>query len=149
MTKNTFQVGEDPDGRQFLYQAVHEGNKNHDENDDEPTTEARIYEIEGKSSLPSPVVNICKHNITGGITSLLTNACNSKHFFVYSFTVGSEICPVWIFKLYISKLNDKRNELWQRPKANINNGHAPEWYNNQVIGRDPLNDTMKTISKNA
>ena len=47
MTKKTFQIGEDPDGRKFIYQAVDEGNKNHDENDDEPTTEAGIYETEG------------------------------------------------------------------------------------------------------
>lgn len=53
-----------------------------------------------------------------------------------------------IFELYISKLNPNRNDLWQRPKKQIADPFI-EWYDNQVVGRDPLNATMKKISINA
>ena len=42
----------------------------------------------------------------------------------------------------------KRKDLWQKCKKKVN-GDEDEWYENQVIGRDPLNDMMKTISKDA
>lgn len=61
---------------------------------------------------------------------------------------GSDICPVYCFENYLSKLNSKRQDLWQKPKKNIT-GHENEWYQNQVIGRDKLNDTMKNLSKKA
>ena len=43
----TKKIGQDPDERKFIYQAIHESNKNHGECDNDPTTEARIYEIPG------------------------------------------------------------------------------------------------------
>ena len=59
---------------------------------------------------------------------------------------GSNICPVAFFHLYMSKLNNKRQDLWQRPKHRVL-GPEPEWFDDAVIGRDPLNNMMKTISK--
>ena len=54
-----------------------------------------------------------------------------------------------LFKLYLSKLNPKRNDLWQKPKAFIIDPVNQPWYENQVVGRDPLNSTMKDLSKHA
>ena len=51
--------------------------------------------------------------------------------------------------LYISKLNSRRNDLWQRPKKEIKDPLQDEWYDNQVIGRDPLNNAMKILSERA
>ena len=53
------------------------------------------------------------------------------------------------FILYLSKLNPKRNELWQRPKAAITDPINKPWYENQVVGRDPLNISMKLLSERA
>ena len=50
MTKDTFKVSEDADGGKFIYQAIDEKNKNHDENIVDPSTQGRIYEIKGKIS---------------------------------------------------------------------------------------------------
>ena len=52
------------------------------------------------------------------------------------------------FKLYLSKLNETVDILWQRPKTKLHNldGH---WFDAAPIGRDPLNSTMKEISKSA
>ena len=38
--------------------------------------------------------------------------------------------------------------MWQKCKKVVK-GDEDEWFENQVIGRDPLNDMMKTISKDA
>ena len=64
------------------------------------------------------------------------------------FCTDSEICPVGLFELYLEKLNRKRFDLWQRPKRKIR-GPELEWFDNQVIGRDPLNEMMKQLSKDA
>lgn len=61
---------------------------------------------------------------------------------------GSDICPVYCFQNYIAKLNQNRPDLWQKEKKVVH-GPEQEWYVNQVIGRDILNNTMKTISINA
>ena len=41
-----------------------------------------------------------------------------------------------------------RSDLWQRLKKNVNFSDNC-WYDDQVVGRDPLNDLMKTLSINA
>ena len=53
-----------------------------------------------------------------------------------------------IYELYVSKLNPLRPDLFQRPKKFVR-GDESEWYDNQVIGRDPLNNIMKDISIDA
>ena len=63
--------------------------------------------------------------------------------------VASDIDPVACYELMLSKLNKKRDDLWQRPKKNLVNGNAEEWYENAPIGRDMLNDFMKHLSVNA
>ena len=47
MKKNTFQVAQDSNGRRFIYQAIDESNKNHNEMDDDPSTQGRIYKMQG------------------------------------------------------------------------------------------------------
>ena len=49
MTKNTFGVDQDPDGRKFIYQKVSEHDKNHTEKDTVKGNEGRIYELKGPS----------------------------------------------------------------------------------------------------
>ena len=48
MTKNTFSIGKDPDGRKFIYQTVSEHDKNHTESSTTKGNEARIYEQKGQ-----------------------------------------------------------------------------------------------------
>ena len=50
-----------------------------------------------------------------------------------------------IYELYVSKLNPIRKDLFQHPKKTVRDTD-PEWYDNQVVGRDPLNNMMKDIS---
>lgn len=50
MTKNTFDIATDPDGKRYIYQKVKELDKNHTENDMEANQEARIYEKPGTFS---------------------------------------------------------------------------------------------------
>ena len=59
----------------------------------------------------------------------------------------SDVCPVKLFDYYMSKLNI-RSDLWQRPKQKVQEMDSC-WYDDQVVGRDPLNELMKTISKDA
>ena len=47
MRTNTFEIGTDPDGRQFIYQAIDELDKNHRQNDSDPANQGRIYEQPG------------------------------------------------------------------------------------------------------
>ena len=50
MTKETFKIGEESDGRKYLYQAIDEYNKNYTERDSERSNQARIYEQKGKKN---------------------------------------------------------------------------------------------------
>lgn len=59
------------------------------------------------------------------------------------------MCPVSCFELYVSKLNPKRDDLWQKPKKKLIDGTEQYWYVNQVVGKDKLNDAMKKLSINA
>ena len=58
---------------------------------------------------------------------------------------GRPNCPVSSFKLYLSKLNPKRNEFFQRPKEKA--PLAGLWFDNQVLGVKPLGNMMKKLSK--
>ena len=48
MTKKTFQILQDHDGREYIYQVVKECDKNHKEDDMEESNESRIYANPGK-----------------------------------------------------------------------------------------------------
>lgn len=48
----------------------------------------------------------------------------------------------------MSKLNPNREDLWQKPRRQVD-GNDAVWYVNQVVGKDPLNDAMKKLSHNA
>ena len=58
------------------------------------------------------------------------------------------MCPLAIYKLYLEKLNTKRDYLWQKPIAKVT-GLEHAWYKNAVIRHDPLNNIMKVISEDA
>ena len=47
MQMNTFEIGTDPDGRQYIFQAIDEFDKNHRINDTESANQGRIYELPG------------------------------------------------------------------------------------------------------
>ena len=47
MQVNTFDIGTDPDGRQFIYQAINELDKNHRQNDTDEANQGCIYEQPG------------------------------------------------------------------------------------------------------
>ena len=53
MTKSTFQIAQDPNGRHFIYQAVDESNKNHTEKDTDASFQGRIYELPGQLIISS------------------------------------------------------------------------------------------------
>ena len=59
----------------------------------------------------------------------------------------SDICPVAMFKLYKSKLNDDFNHLWQRPKQGKLHYTDPIWFDKQRVGHDPLERYMKFLAK--
>ena len=46
------------------------------------------------------------------------------------------------------KLHPDHDALWQRPKKVVHN-KDPVWFDKAPIGRDPLNNSMKNLSKNA
>ena len=48
----------------------------------------------------------------------------------------------------MSKLNPQQEYLWQKPKKKVTNRDAI-WYDNVPVGKDPLNNAMKTLSTNA
>ena len=50
MTKQTFKIATDPDGRRYLFQAVDEFTKNYTEKDTEKSNQARIYAQQGNSN---------------------------------------------------------------------------------------------------
>ena len=50
MKRNTFALDVDPDGHRYIHQVIKELDKNHIENDLQPSNEARLYEIPGKTS---------------------------------------------------------------------------------------------------
>jgi hypothetical protein len=54
MRKDTFSVAKDSRGREYVYQAIDEGDKNHDENDapDATVGEGRMYDIPGNINCP-------------------------------------------------------------------------------------------------
>ena len=64
------------------------------------------------------------------------------------FFLGSDLCPVKLFQLYISKLNPKRDDLWQKPKKDVSITEEV-WYDNVPVGPHPLNNFMKQLSEKA
>ena len=56
-------------------------------------------------------------------------------------------CPVASLEKYISKLNDKFNAFFQRPKVNYTQDGI--WYDNMAVGKNTLGNKMKLISAHA
>ena len=61
---------------------------------------------------------------------------------------GHPLCPVSSYRKYLSKLNPKRDDLWQRPADEFDETQDV-WYLNQPLGKNTLAVFMKTISKQA
>lgn len=143
MTKETFKVATDSSGKKYIYQAVKELDKNHKQDDLSPNNQGRIYEQPGVYFNHINTTKYHSQTFDKVLWNLIT--CNSKK---RHFVSDSPICPVMIFELYLSKLHPSRNDLWQRPKKEINDVYK-EWFDNVPLGKDPLNAAMKTISVNA
>ena len=58
---------------------------------------------------------------------------------------GDPSCPVFSFKLYTSKLNDKCERLWQRPKNSFFEADTT-WYCASPIGEKTLSSFMGNLS---
>lgn len=70
---------------------------------------------------------------------------HSKHKSV----VGSPLCPVDLFELYISKLNPEFKWFWQRPKRGKLHYNDKLWYDRMRQGHGPLENFMANLSKEA
>ena len=60
---------------------------------------------------------------------------------------GKESCPVKSFKKYVSLLNPKVEEFFQRPK--VSSPESGPWYDAQVLGINSLGSMMRNISADA
>ena len=60
---------------------------------------------------------------------------------------GTENCPVKSFKLYVSKLDEKLDVFFQKPKR-VTPDDGP-WFDAQVLGVKNLENKMKNMSKEA
>ena len=65
------------------------------------------------------------------------------------YETGSPRCPVKSFRLYLTHLNPKIDELFQRPKSGIPVVPGGPWYDAQVLGVNTLANMMKNISLDA
>ena len=93
-----------------------------------------------------------RHRLQNAVKSL--HACNQikLQFFTITqkdiFITDSDLCPVKLFQLYISKLNPKCDNLWQKPKVNVK--YTDEiWYDNVPIGQHLLDNFMIKLSESA
>ena len=60
----------------------------------------------------------------------------------------SDVCPVAVLKLYLSKLNLKQKAFPQRPYSS-RDGETHAWYCNALLGKNKIGVMMKEISKEA
>ena len=56
------------------------------------------------------------------------------------------LCPMQVWKIYISKLSNKIDNLWQKPRSGKIFYDDPEWFEGRVVGKDPLERFMKFLS---
>ena len=54
--------------------------------------------------------------------------------FTFSVFVDSDVDPVNMFLLYRSKLDERCDKLWQKPKQGIVNYIDLTWYESRVVG---------------
>ena len=59
------------------------------------------------------------------------------------------MCPVQVFKLYMSKLSKLVDYLWQKPKTGRIFYNDAEWYDARIVGHDALERLMKFLSNAA
>lgn len=62
-----------------------------------------------------------------------------------SFT-DTQLCPVSIYKLYMSKIHKDIPFLWQRPKYGKVHWNDKFWYDKIRVGREPLENFMALLS---
>ena len=111
MRKDTFGIFTDASGAEYLAQKRDELDKNHQANSTSWANEGKIYARSGKQSQ-----KIVQQTLGGKHC-----AANSWWFFHRSKLFcanysADDMCPVRLFKLYLSKLNPKIDSLWQKPK---------------------------------
>ena len=72
----------------------------------------------------------------------------TKHSKCHSYLFSeTSLCPIQVWKLYTSKLNKCIPNLWQKPRQGKIFYDDKEWYEGRVVGKDPLINFMKTLSK--
>ena len=64
------------------------------------------------------------------------------------FCTGEANCPLGSLKFYLTKLNEKCDTLFQRPR-DVNWESSPTWNVNSPLGVYPLGNMMPAISKDA
>ena len=59
------------------------------------------------------------------------------------------MCPVNLFQLYVSKLDDRCPYLWQKPRQSAVHYNDSEWYEPWRVGHNTLETFMKTLCEEA
>ena len=77
-----------------------------------------------------------------------SNKATQNLFFFTLHSTGSEICPVRLFQIYLSKLPPCKEELWLKPKKKVR-VDDDLWYEKAVVGPHPLENYMKIMSERA
>lgn len=73
----------------------------------------------------------------------------TKKLKIYHFFTDSPLCPVALFKLYVSKLHQDLDYFWQRPKKGRIHYTDQIWYDRARAGHEPLENVMADISNDA
>lgn len=123
MTKDTFRIGIDDTGRQYVYQFIDEQDKNHMTDTGGSVTEGRMYELSG---IVLKFISNFNRQYVFCVNSLFKKNC--------TYLTGNSICPVLSFQKYISKLNPDRHDFWQRPR-DVFNQEDGVWYLNSAVGK--------------
>lgn len=71
--------------------------------------------------------------------SIISNTCP---------IVDSEICPFRLFELYLSKLPEESDDMWQQPVKKRKTNDAPYYYP-KPVGKNMLAEAMKRLSVKA
>ena len=141
MKTTWFKVSLDPATNiKFVEQVQDEMDKNHSLQDTKMINEGRMYEVTGQNHL---VIH----------QKIIADKHSCHHiFFLYSkclhvlFT-GSQICPLKMFELYISKLDSKCDYLWQKPRhLKSLSFEENTWYEPRPVGHTPLEKFMGALS---
>lgn len=139
MTTSTFEIGTEADGKQFVFQAIDEQDKNHGLDNPLPAKQGRMYEQPGSYF----------HILLLKFKEKVSRNPKSKEKFRSKFRTffsDCHLCPVAIWRLYTSKLNKDVPFLWQRPKQGTIYYTDECWYDRVRVGHTPLESYMQLLS---